>query len=354
MRLAKVELSEKLSDVGRHAAMIAAAAVFGLAALMAVTAGNRAAADRARGDPVAGGGDHRGGDGPGGLPARAVRHRGAAQEEPSRPSKPCIPSRRRPSGSRTKRGRRSNETAEIKREIERTRVEMSETIGEIQDRLSPDHLLQQAKDGVKDAAAGKARSIMNSAGETAATVAYQARGVGDSLASYVRQHPLQVALTVGAVTWLMLRSRDQSAGLVRHVGHVVGGRGRAVAYGDGRSLRSRVGEYASTARETVGEYASTARETVGEYASTARETVGEYASSARETAGEYAVVRARARPPRRRDARAARPATPRRRADDYRAGESARGRRHCAGRRRRHRPGGAGHRDREPHDGRGS
>ncbi len=39
MRLAKVELSDKLSDVGRHVAMIAAAAVFGLAALLTVTAG---------------------------------------------------------------------------------------------------------------------------------------------------------------------------------------------------------------------------------------------------------------------------------------------------------------------------
>lgn len=39
MRLAKAELSEKLSDVGRHAAMIAAAAVCALAATMAVTAG---------------------------------------------------------------------------------------------------------------------------------------------------------------------------------------------------------------------------------------------------------------------------------------------------------------------------
>jgi len=38
MRLAKAELSENLSDVGRHAAMIAAAAVVGLAAMMAVTA----------------------------------------------------------------------------------------------------------------------------------------------------------------------------------------------------------------------------------------------------------------------------------------------------------------------------
>ena len=39
MRLAKAELSDKLSDVGKHVAMIAAAAVFGVAALMAVTAG---------------------------------------------------------------------------------------------------------------------------------------------------------------------------------------------------------------------------------------------------------------------------------------------------------------------------
>ena len=38
MRLAKAELSEKLSDVGRNAAMIGAAAAFGLAAVVAVAA----------------------------------------------------------------------------------------------------------------------------------------------------------------------------------------------------------------------------------------------------------------------------------------------------------------------------
>ena len=38
MRLAKAELGEKLSDVGRHAMMIGLAAVFGLAAVLAVTA----------------------------------------------------------------------------------------------------------------------------------------------------------------------------------------------------------------------------------------------------------------------------------------------------------------------------
>lgn len=185
----------------------------------------------------------------------------------------------------------STETAEIKHEIERTRVEMSQTIGEIQDRLSPDHLLQQAKDGVKEAAAVKARSIMNSAGEKAATVAYQARGVGDSVASYVRQHPLQVALAAGAVAWMIMRSRSQSQDWYG-TSETNWEDEDARSFGEGRSLRNRVGEYASSARETVGEYASTARETVGEYAST----VGEYASSARESAGEYAVIaRERAR-----------------------------------------------------------
>jgi len=38
MRLAKAELSDKLSDVGRHAAMIGASVAFGLAAVVAVAA----------------------------------------------------------------------------------------------------------------------------------------------------------------------------------------------------------------------------------------------------------------------------------------------------------------------------
>ena len=193
------------------------------------------------------------------------------------------------------------DTTAIKRDIERTRVEMSETIGEIQDRLRPDHLLQQVKDGVKDAAAGKARSIMNSAGEKAATAAYRAKGVGYNLASYAQAHPFRIAITIGALAWWILRSRNQSDGYYG-TADTSWEDEDAMSFG-APTLRSRVasardtvGEYASTARETVGDYASSARETVGEYASSARDTVGEYASSARETAGEYAVAaRERAR-----------------------------------------------------------
>lgn len=181
----------------------------------------------------------------------------------------------------------SNDALKIKREIEKTRIEMSETLGEIQDRLRPDHLLQQAKDGVKEAAAGKARSIMNSAGETAGAVAYRAKGAGEHLAWYAKEHPIRIAVTIGALTWFALRSRNR-AGAWEGVAETSWDDMEPVLFDEGRSLRTRVGDYAASARDTVGAYASSARDTVGEYASTARDTVGELASSARSTAGEYA------------------------------------------------------------------
>ena len=179
----------------------------------------------------------------------------------------------------------SSETEEIKHEIERTRVEMSETLGEIQDRLRPDHLLQQARDGVTQAAAGKARNIMSSVGETASNVATRARGAGNYVGNYAIEHPIRIAIAVGAVTWWMLRGRSSGYDSDYYgAADTNWDDAEAMNYGENRSLRDKVGEYASTARETVGEYASTARETVGEYATSAKETAGEYAQSARESA----------------------------------------------------------------------
>ena len=71
---------------------------------------------------------------------------------------------------------------------------MSETIGEIQDRLRPDHLLQQAKDGVKEAAAGKVRNIMNSAGETSGMTRPSGRaGSATTWRGYAKEHPIRIA-----------------------------------------------------------------------------------------------------------------------------------------------------------------
>jgi len=182
----------------------------------------------------------------------------------------------------------SNETDEIKHEIERTRVEMSETLGELQDRLRPDHLLQQARDGVTQAAAGKARKIMSSASDTASTVATRARGAGNYLADYAVEHPIRMAIAIGAVTWWALRGRSRPDVYGTLETNWDESESEAMGYGASPSLRDKAGEYVSSARDTVGEYASSARDTVNEYASSARQTVNEYASSARDTVGEYA------------------------------------------------------------------
>jgi Protein of unknown function (DUF3618) len=181
----------------------------------------------------------------------------------------------------------SNETAEIKNDIERTRVEMSETLGEIQERLRPDHLIQQAKDTVTDAATGKVRNIMHSAGETATIVADQTRYASRSVADYVRMHPVQMALIAGGITWWLLRSRGTSddwegasEGWQDGPGYDEGfSAGYSVNETD-RPLTAKVGEYASSARESVGEYASTAASGVR---TAGRRVVGATATAARST-----------------------------------------------------------------------
>lgn len=154
----------------------------------------------------------------------------------------------------------SDETAEIKSEIERTRVEMSETLGELQDRLRPDHLLQQARDGVATAATGKVKTMMHSAGETASRMASRTRDAGHYLADYAAAHPVRIAVTVGALTWWMLRGRNHPTSWDGAVDTQWDDEEAITGdFESGRPLRDRVGEYASSARDAVGSYAESAR-----------------------------------------------------------------------------------------------
>ena len=179
----------------------------------------------------------------------------------------------------------ANDIDAIRGEIERTRTEISETIGEIQDRLRPENLIEEAKSTVKEAAAGKARNIMSAAGETAATVAYRARGMGDQLADYATAHPMRVAVAVGTLAWLLLRNRDRGYDWQGVSDTSWEDEDRLSYSPDGPSLRTKVGELASNARETVGQYASSARETVGEYAGSAKTSAVRASARVRDAAG---------------------------------------------------------------------
>jgi ElaB/YqjD/DUF883 family membrane-anchored ribosome-binding protein len=181
-------------------------------------------------------------------------------------------------------GAAADETAEIKSEIERTRVEMSETLGEIQERLRPDHLIQQAKDTVSEAATGKVKNIMHSAGETATMVADQTRYAGRSVADYVRMHPVQVALIAGGITWWLLRSRSTSDDWEGASEGWQDGPGydEGYSYSEGQPLTAKVGEYASSAREAVGDYASTAASTARRAGQRVRSAASTAATSTRQ------------------------------------------------------------------------
>lgn len=107
-------------------------------------------------------------------------------------------------------------TEQLRAEIEDTRAEMSQTINEIQERLSPDNLMQQAKETVREATIGKVEKAMDRVGETIADATEPAREVmgragsaiketGMSVAGEMRRNPIPVALIGLGLGMLMVR-----------------------------------------------------------------------------------------------------------------------------------------------------
>lgn len=108
-------------------------------------------------------------------------------------------------------------TEQLRAEIEDTRSEMSETINQIQERLSPEHLMGQVKDTVREATIGKVEKVMDKVGETisdATEPALEAMGragttikeTGMSVAGTMRRNPIPVALIGLGLGMLLVRS----------------------------------------------------------------------------------------------------------------------------------------------------
>jgi ElaB/YqjD/DUF883 family membrane-anchored ribosome-binding protein len=98
-----------------------------------------------------------------------------------------------------------DDTQEIREEIARTRNEMGETLGEIQERLTPDRLMQQAKETVQEAAREKTRTVMRSAGEAAYVVAETTQESAGRAMNYARAHPMSAILLGIGATWMVAR-----------------------------------------------------------------------------------------------------------------------------------------------------
>lgn len=107
-------------------------------------------------------------------------------------------------------------TEQLRAEIEDTRAEMSQTINEIQERLSPENVMDQVKERVREATVGKVERVMNKVGETIGEVTEPAREVmgragntiketGRSAADVVWRNPIPVALIGLGLGMLMVR-----------------------------------------------------------------------------------------------------------------------------------------------------
>ena len=111
-----------------------------------------------------------------------------------------------------------DENAEqLRADIEDTRADMSETINEIQERLSPENLMGQVKETVREATIGKVERVMDRVGETIADAtepALEAMGragttikeTGMSVAGSMRRNPIPVALIGLGLGMLIMRS----------------------------------------------------------------------------------------------------------------------------------------------------
>jgi hypothetical protein len=98
-------------------------------------------------------------------------------------------------GRRTRAAIEDPRTRDIRGEIEDTREQMSETVNEIQERLTPSHLAGQAKESVKQAVSERARDVADS------------RPV-----RYARSNPIPTAMVgIGAVglAWLAFARDDR-------------------------------------------------------------------------------------------------------------------------------------------------
>jgi ElaB/YqjD/DUF883 family membrane-anchored ribosome-binding protein len=127
----------------------------------------------------------------------------------------------------------TREMAGIRAEIEQKRADISETLDEITERLSPGNLASQASDTVKDTARDTMRRVADRAGEAARRVADTAtdtarrvadtagaragsmagstRRAGRTAARRVREHPWStgaVLAGIGAATWWMVSRRS--------------------------------------------------------------------------------------------------------------------------------------------------
>ncbi len=178
---------------------------------------------------------------------------------------------------------------QIRAEIEDTRAVMSQTINEIQERLSPDHLMDQVKETVRDATIGKVETFVGTVGETISEVTEPAREVaalagnaikevGTQVADKIWKNPIPVALIGLGVGMLVLRNFTNGGGRYSSTRTTLPNRRSNYALGDVGGVGAR--QTQSTGAGTLNQV----KETATDLASRAKDSATDLAYRAKDSA----------------------------------------------------------------------
>jgi hypothetical protein len=196
-----------------------------------------------------------------------------------------------------------DETSEIRAEIEQTRVEMSATIDAIQEKLSPQHLMDQAKETVREATVGRVEKMVSEVNDTA-------RGFGGNFMESIKQNPVPAAIAGLSLGWLVMKSLNRNNAPTRRYSYGgyqnrdqdrypesygYGGYGyrglgeQDYRYQDrDRGIGDKAGEMAGQVGSKVGDAAGGVAHAAGNVASGAANVVGSVAGGAADAVGNIA------------------------------------------------------------------
>lgn len=181
-----------------------------------------------------------------------------------------------------------DDAEQIRAEIEDTRADMSQTINEIQERLSPEHLMGQVKETVREATIGKVERVMETIGEVTEP-AREALGragttikeAGTSVGNSMWKNPIPLALIGLGVGMLWMKSRR---------GNGYDDWSRSTSLRPKRQNLSGSGQVGQTRNTTSGAYNEgtfdQVKETAGNLANRSTEALSNLGSKAKESATE--------------------------------------------------------------------
>ena len=179
------------------------------------------------------------------------------------------------------------EAVEIRAEIEETRLEMGGTLNELGDRLEPSHLMDQAKENVREATIGRVEDT--------------ARGVSEMVMETIKRNPIPAAMA-GAGLALLWKNRSQGGsngngyGADRRYGAYYGTTssygqhqpydGQYGQYEQGQGIGDKAKDAASTVGDTVGQVGQNVGQTAGQIGQNVGQTAGQIGQNVGQTAGQ--------------------------------------------------------------------